>query len=170
MVYARWVGAEHLPEKPRNHSPQMHHYVIPIKPMKPLQVGKEVRVMALSRVAFHTPNVVSPRYEVYDPHVRGKVAAVVGAGKGSITFELENECDINPITKVRLMVRWDPNITAVAPHDPPPPEDIRQGPTPQFETNIEIGIPGPDGRCLAARCRGPSNPDDERWAGIICIT
>ncbi len=131
---------------------KIHHYDIPIAPESPLQVGLHVRVLALSRVAYHAPSVVSPRYDAYDPHVVGKIVAVAGCGGGSVTFELENECDLNPVKRVRLTVRMIPGSTAI-----PTPvgrhverNDGRCGPP--LEQDVLIKQPEAVRMCGAASC------------------
>ena len=134
----------------------MHYYAVPIRPVTPLRVGQTVRVLALSRTAFHAPNTVFPRYETYDPHVRGLVAAVVGVGEEAITFELDNQCDINPIKKVRLTIRWIQNITAVGPSDPPGEGNIpHEHRAPMLEEDVTIAEADRRTGCGAEGCRGP---------------
>ncbi len=111
-VYARWKECDPPGTTGRVAESKTHRYDIPITPPIPLQVGLRVRVLALSRVAYHAPSVVFPRYETYDPHVVGKIVSVAGRGEGAVTFELRNECDLNPVKRVRLTVRMLPGITA----------------------------------------------------------
>lgn len=154
-VYARWCRAEHLLERPRCCFPQMHYYAIPICPTEPLEIGRRVRILALSRTAFHKPNVVNPRYETYDPHVRGRVMEIVEAGEEAITFELDNQCDINPIKKVRLTIRWLQNITAVIPHEIPRAKNITHGHMAPLEVNATVATPARWTECGAEGCNGP---------------
>lgn len=154
-VYARWCSAEHLLERPRCCFPQMHYYAVPICPTEPLEVGRKVRILALSRTAYHTPNVVNPRYETYDPHVRGRVTEIVEAGEEAITFGLDNQCDINPIKKIRLTIRWVQNITAIVPRETLRMKNITLGHMAPLEVNATIAEPARRLECGAERCDGP---------------
>ncbi len=69
-----------------------------------------------------------------------------------MTFELQNECDLNPVKRVKLTVRLIPGITAILkPEDPR--EDLRDGRMgPPLESDVVILPPDRERMCGAAGC------------------
>lgn len=164
IVYARWKGDEPMQDFTRTLSGRMHRYEVPIKPTAPLQVGQRVRILALSRVAFHAPSVVYPRYETYDPHIVGVVVAVVEKGEHAVTFEVANQCEANPVRRVKLTIQWIPDVTArVRPEDEHVnwPQPVHRVP---LEHGVAIAVPTPQWICGAPGCVVPTQAT---WSGII---
>ena len=137
---------------------QIHHYEIPLKPESPLEVGQKIRLLALSRVAYHAPNVVFPRYETYDPHIAGTVTRVVEWGDETVVFEIANECSINPVRSARLTVKWVQGVTALVSPDIPWAARKCLAPPPAMEEGVTVATP--DRRiCGAGGCTEGADRD-----------
>ena len=145
---------------------QIHHYEIPVRPESPLEVGQKIRILALSRVAYHAPNVVFPRYEAYDPHVAGTVTRVVEWGDETVVFEVANECGINPVRSARLTVKWIPGVTALVSPDISWAARKCLAPPPALEKEVTVAIPGRRvcraGGCSVEAGRDPGPPWEVR--------
>ena len=144
---------------------RIHHYEIPIRPHTPLRVGLRVKVMAISRVAYHAPSVVFPRYETYDPHVAGTIQGVVEVTRDKVTFVVENECAINPVTRVKLTVKWIPGITAQIPDEASVVEgcSVAVG---GLEEDVGVAAAAQTGFC-GKRCTAGVAPASVPWLEIV---
>ncbi len=141
----------------------MHHYEIPIQPTSPLRGGMRVRVMALSRVGYHAPAVVYPRYEAYDPHVIGTLGAKVEKAEDAVTFIMVNECARNPVVRIKLTIKWIEGVTTLLPTEGRYIRLVTGRRGTVLEADVEVAIPNRRWACGPA-CDGP-RPDP--WTGII---
>ncbi|KAI0773619.1 hypothetical protein C8Q74DRAFT_1217675 [Fomes fomentarius] len=105
----------HLP--PLHSDPRAHEvvygYEVPLRPREPLHLWQRVKLWALSRTTYHTPNAVSPRYDVYDPHVVGTIIEVHSVGTHIVEFVLRNRCSRSPVRWVYLATRFVPGKSVI---------------------------------------------------------
>lgn len=172
-LYARWKKCRHPSGNPYTIVDATHSYDIPIRPKEPLQVGRRVRILALSRRAYTAPEIVFPRYDTYDPHVVGTIVAAVGRGDVSITYEIANECPINPVKQITVTLRYTPGITVTWTPEPAPEredatlEGAYHGDGPgrwcdPFETGVVVAVSARARACGAGRCEGLDCSDRAR--------
>ncbi len=114
-ILARWmcyVGQE--PSGPEDFVASIHSYRIRVAPAYPLALNARVRIIALSPTRYHTPDADETLYDAYDPHVIGRITRIMGWKSTLLALELENECRISPVRKVRLEVPYIPGVTVRA--------------------------------------------------------
>ncbi len=145
----------------------MHEYAVIVCPESPLEIGRRVRVLALSKVAYHEPGVVYPRYEAYDPHVVGRVTAVVGKGKSTATFELVNECEINPVKTVHLVVEWIPGVTGMMSAQDECRARTTDARAVHMEKGVSVAVPKAGALCSESRCSKGMWMDMDPWVKIV---
>ncbi len=151
-IYARWQSHELLSPAEPHLGCKAHAYDVPIRPNEPLEVGRRVRVLALSRVAYHAPDVVCPRYETYDPHVVGDIVAGARIGESTATFELANECLLNPVKTVLLTVHWIPGVTGILPPADEEPGRTGNSRAVPLERDVVVAIPDRQALCGETNC------------------
>ncbi len=146
--------------------PPLHYYTVPIQPTTPLRVGLRVRLLALSRVAYHQPRTAFPWYEAYDPHVAGSVVAVTGGDGEMMMFELANECELNSVRRVRLIIRSIPEITTSVPYDIPYVGGLFPIIAPPWKTVLRLPSRHPTGDAQRRSVR-PMDPSGPEYRGRL---
>lgn len=107
-IYGRWTWHARTTSTNELPSEVVHGYEVPLRPREPLHLSQRVKLWALSKTTYHTPNAVSPRYDVYDPHVVGTIVEVHSVGTHIVEFVLRNRCSRSPVRWVYLATRFVP--------------------------------------------------------------
>ncbi|RDX41345.1 hypothetical protein OH76DRAFT_1489558 [Lentinus brumalis] len=151
-VYARWSGFTKRPHTPEEFATAVHSYAVKRVPAIPLELGTSVRIMALSPTKYRSPKADEYEYDVYDPHVQGRISKVLGWRGELIALEVVNECIVNRAKLVRLEVPYIPGQTVAR-------LDARLGKGPSiaeenntFDPRLVIGRLPREARCAKSRC------------------
>ncbi|KAI0749329.1 hypothetical protein C8Q80DRAFT_618474 [Daedaleopsis nitida] len=164
VLVAKWTGyAENSKRRPG--SDQSHVYTLLTRPSTPLYQGARVKLLAVSRVGFHSPEASAPsELETYDPHVLGSIAdiSVLPAADGMhgarASFAIVNECARSLVALVQIDV---PILTGVL-RDAPQRAALCDRTTEMYMEYA--GEPACEGDCGGARC------EQVRYAGTDALS
>ncbi len=152
-VLVRWSGFAKRPHNPEEFEASVHSYTIKAAPLVPLELGMTVRLLALSPTRYHLPHTSDNHFDVYDPHVEGRLSKVMGWRGEWIALELTNECRVNLAKRVRLEVPYIPGVTVKVPADPRPGKGPRIAEEHAvFDPRLEIGRTQKEWRCAKSGC------------------
>ncbi|TFK87769.1 hypothetical protein K466DRAFT_443806, partial [Polyporus arcularius HHB13444] len=90
-------------------------YDVLLRPTRPLQVGEQISIRALSLVAYHSPGSCPEGrrlYDTYDPSIQGPIVAVRAEEKDVVEFVVHNLRRESPVRWVYLSVQYIPGVTA----------------------------------------------------------
>ncbi len=79
-----------------------HSYTLAIWPDEPIVVGKKVKILAATPIAYHLPDSPSNELDTYDPHVMGHVVEVRRMEDGVAVARIANGCRGNRVEEVEL--------------------------------------------------------------------
>ncbi|KAI0693521.1 hypothetical protein C8T65DRAFT_699211 [Cerioporus squamosus] len=174
-VYARWIGYEPPPpQEDDDHTRKIHLYTVTILPERPLCIGMRISVMATSPRWYCYPEASADEYDAYDAHVVGKIVGVAGWKGRKVILEVENECAVSRVRRIRIKVPYAPEATVRA------DERAFEGPRKEAQegdlyTNAVVRTMHQELRCQAARIASLSewlHPNETRtlvceqtWAG-----
>lgn len=111
ILYARWTGQGNPTPKVYDGEKGRHDYKLAMRLTERVEVGRRVKVLAISPIAFTLPDVPLGEYDTYDPHVVGTIESIErmeesGAGKErtppTMIIKIRNECRSNAVEGVDL--------------------------------------------------------------------
>ncbi len=106
LLLAKWIGVENSVPDIYHIGRERHKYGLAVQPAEPVRVGRRVKILALSPIAYCSPGVPFMQYDTYDPHVVGTVADIVHAkdaatdGTRTMVIRITNECRGNLVSEV----------------------------------------------------------------------
>ncbi|TFK80411.1 hypothetical protein K466DRAFT_605357 [Polyporus arcularius HHB13444] len=100
LLIARWKGKQ---TRPRSDGTG-HIYELAVRPDERIAPGRHIRLLAVSPIAYCSPEVPSDELDTYDPHVLGWVAETWVHDDGSLQARVTNTCRKNAVREVVLQV------------------------------------------------------------------
>ncbi|TFK88637.1 hypothetical protein K466DRAFT_564648 [Polyporus arcularius HHB13444] len=125
-LYARWSGTGHPTPMAYNGEGGHHQYVLTIRPTEEIRVGRRVKILALTPIAYSQPNSPLSQYDTYDPHIVGRItsitrmeAEVEGEGKSTAKtiIKISNECQNNMVEGVVMLALNETPVDGKAPEE-----------------------------------------------------
>ncbi len=101
LLIARWKGLFRDDHEVSNHVFK-HEYVLAIRPSESITIGRRVRILAITPIAYRLPQSPNGQYDTYDPHLVGWVAEMWRVDDERGRARLVNVCCGNAITEVVL--------------------------------------------------------------------
>ncbi|RDX50253.1 hypothetical protein OH76DRAFT_1482404 [Lentinus brumalis] len=79
-----------------------HVYDLAVRPDERIAPGRQVRLLAVSPIAYCSPEVPPNELDTYDPHVLGWIAETWECADGSLRARVMNTCRKNVVREVEL--------------------------------------------------------------------
>ncbi len=96
LLIAKWRAARNS-RTGSQYCTDEHIYRLAIKPEDPIVVGRRVKILALSPIAFHKPATPTNLFETYDPHIVGEVVDIWRKDERVWWARVENLCRRNRV-------------------------------------------------------------------------
>ncbi len=110
-VCAWWTGYGAQHEKGHGEQSLAHVYLTKMRPTKPLEEGRKVKILALPATRRLVPDANVNHYDLYDPHVRGEVIKIIRTRAGWARATVINECRGNAVGIIDLDIPDIPGVT-----------------------------------------------------------
>ncbi|TFK81823.1 hypothetical protein K466DRAFT_568791 [Polyporus arcularius HHB13444] len=103
LLIARWKGLHETGPKQGTKAIQ-HRYELVVRPEEPIIVGRCVRILATSPIAYSAPDTPTNELDTYDPHVVGRVVEIwrLDEDRTKARARITNVCRRNNIRVVEL--------------------------------------------------------------------
>ncbi len=123
MLLAQWIGTGN--PAPRTYELQegTHRYRLAIQPSERIELGRRVRILALTPIAYHMEDAPGSQYDTYEPHIVGVVSGMTlecrvsteGSGDSAssvVVMKIDNECRGSMVSGVDLEFSLDHGAAA----------------------------------------------------------
>ncbi|KAI0686480.1 hypothetical protein C8T65DRAFT_701071 [Cerioporus squamosus] len=101
LLAARWKGASRTSYGGAQ-GELKHVYDLTVMPDEPITIGRRVRILAVTPIAYALPQVPPDQLDTYDPHIVGRVAEITRLEDGHSCARVMNQCKGNAVTEVEL--------------------------------------------------------------------
>lgn len=112
-LYAKWTSCLPLPTPEGALPKSIDRYQVLIPPHVPLAIGLEVKIKALSRIAFHIPpgTLSLTKYDTYDPSIWGKLVSIRASTLDMVEYVLFNEAPNRTVVFAYIAIQRIPGYS-----------------------------------------------------------
>ncbi len=103
ILFAKWEAYGNASKAVRTSRKDLKHlYKLAVQPDEPIAVGRRVRILAVSPIAYCVPGTPLGQYDTYDPHIVGTVEEMWRAENGAVRAKVKNACKANTVREVEV--------------------------------------------------------------------